>query len=57
MRLVPKHWHTETWVCSMRGHQTPAARVVLQDAVLLRLIAINKGIHAIVSTPAPAPHH
>ena len=28
MRLVPKHWHTETWICSMRGHQTPAARVV-----------------------------
>ncbi|MGN6695062.1 MAG: DUF2127 domain-containing protein [Aquihabitans sp.] len=108
MRLVPRHWHTETWVCSMRGHQTPAARVVrvrpedrplaialdtppgdrlvrclrcdvwlevmapdpasdgvtdvlpaladlpkprrgkvLQDAVLLRLIAINKGFHAV----------
>ncbi|MCU1371961.1 MAG: hypothetical protein JWO77_3155 [Ilumatobacteraceae bacterium] len=108
MRLVPKRWHTETWICSIRGHQTPAARVlrlraedrplgievpgqggdrlarclrcdawlevpapapgtpgvtevlpaladlakprrgrVLQDAVLLRLIAINKAIHAI----------
>jgi uncharacterized membrane protein (DUF2068 family) len=108
MRLVPKAWHTETWICSIRGHQTPAARVVelrpedrslgieldgtqhdrlarclrcdvwievpapsagspgvtqhlpmledlpkprrgkvLQEAVLLRLIAINKGMHAI----------
>jgi uncharacterized membrane protein (DUF2068 family) len=108
MRLVPKDWHTETWVCSIRGHQTPAARVVhlrpedrrlgvplddeycdrlarclrcdvwlevaaptpdapgltdvrppvdalpkprrgkvLQEAVLLRLIAINKGMHAL----------
>lgn len=25
MRLVPRHWHMETWVCSMRGHATPAA--------------------------------
>ncbi|MFN8019089.1 MAG: DUF2127 domain-containing protein [Acidimicrobiales bacterium] len=105
MRLVPKDWHTETWVCSMRGHVAPASRVrtlrgqdrrlgvdlpdgdrlarclrcdvwldvpipsakaaaadvlpglddlpkprrgkVLQDAVLLRLIAINKGVHAV----------
>lgn len=27
MRLVPKHWHTETWICSIRAHVTPAARV------------------------------
>ncbi|HEY4377402.1 MAG TPA: DUF2127 domain-containing protein [Acidimicrobiales bacterium] len=27
MRLVPRHWHTETWVCSMRGHLAPAAGV------------------------------
>lgn len=105
MRLVPKDWHTETWVCSMRGHVAPAAHVVelraedrrigvdlpdgdrlarclrcdvwldvarpasgpgvrrhlpataglpkprrgkvLQEAVLLRLIAINKGLHAV----------
>lgn len=104
MRIVPKDWHTETWVCSMRGHVTPAARVtslrpedrplgvqiadderlarcircdvwlevdtpvdgpsgeflppldelpkprrgkVLQEAVLLRLIAINKGLHSL----------
>ena len=105
MRLVPKDWHTETWVCSMRGHVAPAAKVrtlrgqdrrlgidlpdgdrlvrclrcdvwldvpipsakaattdvlpdvadlpkprrgkVLQEAVLLRLIAINKGVHAV----------
>jgi uncharacterized membrane protein (DUF2068 family) len=25
MRLWPKTWHPETWVCSMRGHVTPAA--------------------------------
>src|SRR3954454_19432589 len=25
MRLWPRHWHPETWVCSMRGHITPAA--------------------------------
>ena len=25
MRLWPKHWHLETWICSMRGHATPAA--------------------------------
>lgn len=25
MRVVPRHWHSETWVCSMRGHVTPAA--------------------------------
>jgi uncharacterized membrane protein (DUF2068 family) len=25
MRLWPKHWHAETWVCAMRGHVTPAA--------------------------------
>lgn len=108
MRLVPKDWHTETWICSIRGHQTPAARVlelrpedrslgielespphdrlarclrcdvwlevpqpdagapgvtehlpviadlpkprrgkVLQEAVLLRLIAIDKAMHAV----------
>lgn len=105
MRIVPKGWHTETWVCSMRGHVAPAARVVrlrpedrrvgvtlegrdrlarclrcdvwlevlapepgpgvadelplpadlpkprrgkvLQEAVLLRLIAVNRGLHSI----------
>ena len=31
MRLVPKGWHTETWVCSMRGHVTPAAWVARLD--------------------------
>ena len=30
MRLWPQHWHPETWVCSMRGHVTPAA-----DALVL----------------------
>lgn len=107
MRLVPKSWHTETWICSIRGHVVPAATAVaidpddhrlgvdlgttgrrlgrclrcdvwlevpiptagapgvsaelpavadlpkprrgkvLQDAVLLRLIALNKAAHAV----------
>jgi uncharacterized membrane protein (DUF2068 family) len=25
MRLWPKHWHPETWICSMQGHAAPAA--------------------------------
>ena len=25
MRPVPAHWHTETWICSIRGHVAPAA--------------------------------
>ena len=29
MRLVPRDWHTETWVCSMRGHVVPAAGVAV----------------------------
>ncbi len=104
MRIVPRHWHNETWVCSMRGHAVPAAGVgsitaadrrlavevgdgtrlcrclrcdtwielpdpaetattetmpalsemtlprrgrVLQDAILLRLISISRGLHSI----------
>lgn len=33
MRLVPRHWHSETWICSIRGHATPAltARTLLPD--------------------------
>ena len=27
MRLVPRRWSTETWICSLRGHVTPAADV------------------------------
>ena len=27
MRLVPRRWSTETWICSIRGHVTPAADV------------------------------
>jgi len=27
MRLVPRRWDNETWVCSVRGHVVPAARV------------------------------
>lgn len=25
MRLVPKRWHNETWICSIKGHYLPAA--------------------------------
>ena len=104
MRLTPRHWHNETWICSIRGHVVPAAGVAtlrpedhrlgidlddgrrlgrclrcdcwiesvppasgaatapfvapldelvlprrgkqLQDAILLRLIALNKATHA-----------
>ncbi|MCU1368805.1 MAG: hypothetical protein JWN39_4444 [Ilumatobacteraceae bacterium] len=106
MRLWPKHWHPETWICSIRGHATPAADAVtigvadtglgavladgrrlarclrcdtwiehvapdpataiwttlpplaelpkprrgkpLHEAILMRLISINKGLHATV---------
>ena len=27
MRIAPKSWHNETWVCSIRGHVTPASHV------------------------------
>ena len=27
MRFVPRHWHNETWICSIRGHVCPAASV------------------------------
>lgn len=108
MRLWPKHWHPETWICSIRGHVTPAAYAVtigqedaalgatlsdgrrlarclrcdswiehappaadeatwadlppiselpkprrgkpLHEAILMRLISINKGAHATVFT-------
>ncbi|MCU1393426.1 MAG: hypothetical protein JWM34_1854 [Ilumatobacteraceae bacterium] len=108
MRLWPKHWHPETWVCSLHGHVSPAANAVniapadaaigavlsdgrrlarclrcdtwvehpapepddatwtdlppvselpkprrgkqLQEAILMRLIAVNKGAHATVFT-------
>ncbi len=42
MRLWPKHWHPETWVCSMKGHVAPAAsaRVVGPgDAALGAMLA------------------
>lgn len=106
MRLVPKHWHNETWICSIKGHYLPAARALrlraedraigadeadgtrysrclrcdlwmrdlaptvgeetyevvppieeldlprrgkpLQDAIFLRLIAIDRGVHAVM---------
>lgn len=28
MRIVPRRWNNETWVCSLRGHVTPAADVI-----------------------------
>jgi uncharacterized membrane protein (DUF2068 family) len=27
MRVVPRRWDNETWVCSIRGHVVPAARI------------------------------
>src|SRR3954468_11314736 len=105
MRLWPRHWHAETFVCALRGHSTPAARAAhlrdedrelgvdiegrryarclrcdawvesiggvsgepewevvppleqirlprrgqpLRDAIVLRLIAIDRGVHAVV---------
>src|SRR3954451_10594659 len=106
MRLWPKSWHAETWVCSMRGHVIPAGTVerlrpedrelgidtpdgrrlarclrgdvwvegtprapgaatatvhpavdqipkprrgnVLADAILLRLIALNRAVHSVL---------
>jgi uncharacterized membrane protein (DUF2068 family) len=108
VRLVPRHWSNETWICSIRGHVTPgalAARLrpedadlavdvdadtrlsrclrcdawieappppaddaayetvparadlprprrgkVLEDAILLRLISIERGVHAVLFT-------
>jgi uncharacterized membrane protein (DUF2068 family) len=106
VRLVPRRWSSETWICSLRGHVTPAADVqelrpsesgvgidlpdgrrlarclrcdmwlagsppgpdapehlppfeelprprrgrALDDAVLLRVIAIERGIHSLAFT-------
>src|SRR4051812_20781057 len=25
MRVTPRRWHNESWICSMRGHVLPAA--------------------------------
>lgn len=104
MRITPRRWHNETWICSLRGHVAPAARALeltdddrrlghdvdglryarclrcdgwfecpiptpeqatwtrlppheelalprrgkqLQDAIVLRLVAIDKGVHAV----------
>ena len=35
MRLVPRRWHNETWICSIKGHVAPAsqaARLRPEDA-------------------------
>ena len=37
MRIAPRRWHNETWVCSIRGHVVPAA-------VALRLQPADIGI-------------
>lgn len=108
MRLVPRKWHNETWICSIRGHFVPAARAArlreedralaqdagdgtrfvrclrcdgwfrirapsagetayeevppldalrlprrgkaLEDAIVIRLIAIDRGVHAALFT-------
>jgi uncharacterized membrane protein (DUF2068 family) len=108
VRFVPRHWSNETWICSIRGHVTPAATAAelgpgdgelgldrddherlsrclrcdgwiaapapsaadaayervppldeldlprrgkpLEDAILLRLIAIERGIHGVLFT-------
>jgi hypothetical protein len=39
MRLVPKRWHNETWICSIKGHYLPAAQA-------LRLRDEDRGIGA-----------
>jgi uncharacterized membrane protein (DUF2068 family) len=106
MRLVPRSWHNETWICSIRRHSAPAAQAArlreedrclgrdagdgtrfsrclrcdlwilapvppasaaaydvvppladldlpqrgkpLEDAILLRLIALDRGVHAVI---------
>ncbi|MGI8755451.1 MAG: DUF2127 domain-containing protein [Acidimicrobiales bacterium] len=33
MRVTPRRWHNETWICSLRGHVAPAAGAAgLRDA-------------------------
>jgi uncharacterized membrane protein (DUF2068 family) len=39
MRLVPRRWKNETWVCSIRGHVVPAA-----GAARLRPQDVNLGV-------------
>ena len=39
MRIWPKQWHSETWICSLRGHVAPAA-----SALYLRPEDRNLGI-------------
>ncbi|MCU1397633.1 MAG: hypothetical protein JWN62_742 [Acidimicrobiales bacterium] len=40
MRLWPKHWHPETWICSIRGHITPAAEAVTLSSADIALGAV-----------------
>jgi uncharacterized membrane protein (DUF2068 family) len=66
MRLVPKAWSNETWVCSIRGHLAPAARVVRlrpEDARLGIEVPGGAGARLVrclrcdgwVECPAPTP--
>ena len=64
MRLWPKHWHPETWVCSMRGHVAPAAdaaSVGANDARLGAVLADGRRLarclrcDAWIEHPAPDP--
>jgi uncharacterized membrane protein (DUF2068 family) len=64
MRLVPRRWNNETWICSIRGHYCPAA-----DAVRVRPDDVNLGVDlddgtrvarclrcdAWIRTPRPSP--
>ena len=37
MRIVPKRWHNETWICSIKGHYVPASvalRLTVNDQSL-----------------------
>ena len=39
MRLVPRRWHNETWICSIKGHVAPA-----EHAARLRPDDANMGV-------------
>lgn len=43
MRLHPKRWNEELWVCSMRGHQAPAAHTRLLTAGLDDMLGVDVG--------------
>ncbi len=64
MRLWPKAWHPETWVCSMRGHIIPAANAVTigpDDAAIGAVLADGRRLARClrcdtwIENPAPDP--